>query len=139
MQLLIPQVNTRHFPLTRQLLQSYLPSIFRSTCYNDEDLPFHQEVACTELGHLFEHIMLEYLCILQLENGLDTASYEGQTNWNWIRDPRGTFHITIHTTEEEIPIFKEALTQTIRLMNILLDDKTDLSSPLPIPLKTTRQ
>ena len=139
MRLLIPHVNTRHFPHTSQLLQSYLPSIFRSSCYNDEELPFPKEVVSTELGHLFEHILLEYLCILQLESGLDTASYEGRTNWNWVRDPRGTFHITIHTNEEEIPIFKEALTRTMTLMNIILDENSDLSTTLPIPSTTTRQ
>lgn len=139
MRLLIPHVNTKHFPSTSQLLQSYLPSIFRSSCYNDEELSFPQEVVSTELGHLFEHILLEYLCIIQLENGLNTATYEGRTNWNWVRDPRGTFHITIHTSKEEIPIVKDALTRTMRLMNIILDDNPDLSSLLPIPSKTTRQ
>ncbi|MEK7605326.1 MAG: hypothetical protein AAB478_02255 [Patescibacteria group bacterium] len=137
MQLLIPQVSTRYFPLTSQLLLLYLPSIFRSSCYNDDKLPFPQEVTRTELGHLFEHILLEYLCIVQLERGLDTATYEGRTNWNWVRDPRGTFHITIHTTEEEIPVFRQALTRTMTLMNIILGE-SDLASSLTIPSQTTR-
>ena len=138
MQLHIPHVTTRHFPMTKPLLELYVPSIFRSICYNDDKLPFHKEVARTELGHLFEHILLEYLCIIKLESGLDTATYEGVTDWNWIRDPKGTFRITIHMIEDEVILFTEALTRTITLMNIILTKDKAIQSPLPIPAGTTR-
>lgn len=120
MKLLIPEVNTTKFPETSLLLKSFLPSIFHSTCYNDEGLGFMEEVKCTEVGHLFEHILLEYLCLQKLERGFDTASYEGVTNWNWIQEPRGTFHITITATYEDFQYFKIALEQTIKLTNVIL-------------------
>lgn len=120
MKLLIPQVTTRDFPQTVALLRSFLPSIFRSSCYNDDQLQFEDEVKKTEVGHLFEHILLEYLCLQKLERGFDDAMYEGVTDWNWMRDPRGTFHITITATQEEFEIFSSALQQTIQLTNIIL-------------------
>ena len=120
MKLLIPQVNTRDFPYTTEHLKLTLPSIFRSMCYNDDSLTFEHEVKQTEVGHLFEHILLEYLCLLKLERGFPSATYEGVTNWNWIRDPRGTFHITIKASKKDYALFSEALQKTISLMNIIL-------------------
>lgn len=138
MKLLIPEVNTSYFPQTHQLLQLYLPTIFKSACYNDEHLPFAKEVARTELGHLFEHILLEYLCIIQLENGLDYASYEGVTNWDWTHDPKGTFHITIHAKSEELERLTIAVERTVQLMNIILNKNQNIVDTLPIPSHTTR-
>lgn len=138
MKLLIPEVNTSYFPQTHKLLQLYLPTIFKSACYNDEHLPFAKEVARTELGHLFEHILLEFLCIIQLENGLDYASYEGVTNWDWTHDPKGTFHITIKARSEELEILTSAVERTVRLMNIILTKDQAISDPLPISSQTTR-
>lgn len=120
MKLLIPQVTTRDFPQTVKLLKSFLPSIFRSSCYNDDELQFKDEVIQTEVGHLFEHILLEYLCLQKLDRGFNNAVYEGVTDWNWMRDPRGTFHITITATQEEFELFSSALQQTIKLTNIIL-------------------
>lgn len=138
MRLLIPEVNTKEFPLTHQILSVYLPSIFKSICYNEDHLPFAEEVAKTEVGHLFEHILLEYLCIIQLENGLDSATYEGVTNWNWVRDPKGTFHITIRAKAHELDILSQALERTITLTNIILSKEQSVTAPLPIPSQTTR-
>lgn len=138
MRLLIPEVNTKAFPMTRQILGVYLPSIFTSICYNDDHLPFSEEVAETEVGHLFEHILLEYLCIIKLENGLDAATYEGVTDWNWIRDPKGTFHITIKAESDALDILNDALTRTITLTNIILTKNQTVNAPLPIPAQTTR-
>lgn len=131
MQLLIPQVNTKDFPLTQQLLQLYLPSIFRSTCYNEDNLPFHKEVTQTEVGHLFEHILLEYLCIVQLENGLEEATYEGVTDWNWVREPQGSFHITINTEADDLDILHQALDRSITLMNVILTGNQTMNAEPP--------
>ncbi|HVZ58880.1 MAG TPA: hypothetical protein VG935_03980 [Patescibacteria group bacterium] len=128
--LLIPQISTADFPMTYELLKLYLPSIFRCTCYNDDHVPFAQEVTQTELGHLFEHILLEYLCMIKLENGLDQAEYEGRTDWNWIRDPRGTFHIVIQAKSEEIIVLQEALNRTMKLMNVILSTSSSLKTSM---------
>jgi len=138
MKLLIPELTTRYFPQTHKLLGLYLPTIFKSACYNDEHLSFPQEVACTELGHLFEHILLEYLCIIKLESGLEYASFEGVTNWDWTKDPMGTFYITVNTKYQELEVLSSAVDKTVTLMNIILSKNKDYSSLLSIPGIITR-
>ena len=120
MTLTIPTVNTRHIPSTFGILNKSLPSIFQSMCFNDEKLPFSTEVKATEVGHLFEHILLEYLCEEKSALGYKDVEYSGETKWNWREDPRGTFHITISSTENDLDIFQPALTKTILLVNKIL-------------------
>ena len=138
MTLHIPEVNTRDFPQTNNILKLYLPTILRSTCYNEDHLPFHKEVSRTEIGHLFEHILLEFLCIIKLEKGYNFVSYEGVTDWNWIRDPKGTFHITIKANSEELDILSEALDRSMSLLNGILSKEETIMLPLKILQTSTR-
>lgn len=114
-----PVVNTTSLPSTHRMLKSYLPTILASQCFNDAELPFSEEVCQTEIGHLFEHILLEYLCELKLKKGYDEAIYAGRTKWNWDEDPFGTFHILINTNNEDVDILPAALRKTIDLMKII--------------------
>ena len=93
MDLLYNQINTKEIPFIEDLLKENLPSVLAATCYNDLDLPFDEEVRNTEIGHLFEHILLEYLCQNRLAKGAKRATFSGRTKWNWTRDPFGRFHI----------------------------------------------
>lgn len=138
MKMHIPQVTTSDFPQTRNFLKLYLPTILQSTCYNDEHLPFEIEVSKTEIGHLFEHILLEFLCILRIEMGYKKAVYEGVTDWNWIREPRGTFHITIKASSQELEMLSEAMNRTIILINAILSKEENISITLPMPASTQR-
>jgi hypothetical protein len=138
MKMHIPQVNTSEFPQTRNILKLYLPTILESTCYNEEQLPFYKEVSKTEIGHLFEHILLEYLCLVKLENGYDSVCYEGVTDWNWLRDPKGTFHITIKANNEELDILSLALERSMILTNAILSQEETISLDLQTPQITTR-
>ncbi len=88
-------IRTQNLIHNERLLQLYLPSIFKCTCYNDYNAPFSQELKDTELGHLFEHILLEYLCIQKLKGRTGKAVFCGRTSWNWQRDPRGVYHQSI--------------------------------------------
>lgn len=120
MMMLTDPVNTAEFPYTFDLLQNYLPSVLTTECFNDQNLPFCQEVKNTELGHLFEHILLEYMCQLKIAKGHRSAAYAGRTRWNWKRDPRGLFHIHISCSLKDADIFPLALDKTINLMKIIL-------------------
>jgi len=125
MQLLNNEVNTSTIPATVHLLQMHLPSVLRTTCYNDNDIPFHIEVKQTEIGHLFEHILLEYLCQLKIAKGFRRATFSGRTRWNWIKDPRGKFHIRVTCGAKDSGIFPLAIKKTIRLMKIILQSGED--------------
>lgn len=133
MKLLIPTVNTKDMPWTYPMLEKYLPSALRSTCFNEEKLPFAVEVRRTEIGHLFEHILLEYLCQEKLLKGYDKAIFSGNTQWNWRRDPRGMFHIYINLHYSDADIFPEALEKSIALAKMILRNEAEQSyNPYPL-------
>lgn len=115
-------VNTKEVPSTYKFLQNLLPSVLRSTCYNRENLPFFEEVKKTELGHLYEHILLEYLCKLKIQKGFKKAVFKGKTHWNWSKDPMGTFHITATSGKNDADILNEAVKQANDLMSLLLKE-----------------
>jgi hypothetical protein len=119
MQLLSNQINTATIPQIVKLLKLHLPTVLLTKCYNEENLPFALEVKNTETGHLFEHILLEYLCQLKIAKGCRSASYVGRTRWNWVRDPKGRFHISLSCGINDADILPQAVEKTIHLMKIL--------------------
>lgn len=131
MQLIGTTVNTRSIPTVYSVLKKLLPSVLSSTCFNDDNLPFAIEVKSTEIGHLFEHILLEYLCLARLSQGAGSAVYSGNTRWNWHKDPRGTFHILITSGMKDTEIFEEALIKTIQLTKFLMAGVTIQKGHIP--------
>lgn len=118
-----PIVNTYQLPLTPYILEKTLPSILESRCYNDFNLPFHIEVKKTELGHLFEHIMLEYICQAKLLKGKRAVSVSGITDWNWRVERFGTFNITIKIGLQDFDVFYDSLQKSIELFQIIMNQK----------------
>lgn len=120
-------INTARIPSIVDLLQFYLPNVLRTQCFNDEGLPFEIEVKNTEMGHLFEHILLEYLCQLKIAKGYQSASFAGRTKWNWIKDPKGKFHISLNCGTKDKDILHPAISKTISLMKIVLQSNRYVS------------
>ncbi|HSX08815.1 MAG TPA: hypothetical protein VLF93_01555 [Candidatus Saccharimonadales bacterium] len=114
------QINTNEIPFLTDLLKEHLPTVLQTICYNDLNLPFDQEVKNTEIGHLFEHILLEYLCQHKLAKGARRATYAGRTTWNWVRDPFGRFYIHLTCGKKDADILPLAIEQTVGLMKIIL-------------------
>jgi hypothetical protein len=137
MQLLKQIVNTRDLPDTYAVLKRMLPTVLQSQCFNDQKIPFSREVKSTELGHLFEHILLEYLCLQKMAQGCRSATFNGVTNWNWKKDKWGTFHIMVDAGYKDLPIFSRAMEKTIHLMHILLEQSAQQHSLSPIPTMVT--
>ena len=133
MRLFISEVNTNAFPQTHELLSQYLPTIFKHKCFNYSHQPFSKEVKKTEIGHLFEHILLENICILKFKKGNKDIKIKGVTDWNWYKDSIGTFHIDINYAVDDVKLFNEALKKTIQLTQIIL------SSPLITPKTSTER
>lgn len=123
MQLSTGFVNTRHIPHTYSYLAKNLPSVLNTECFNENKFSFKKEVRDTELGHLFEHILLDIICALKVEQGYDDAVYNGVTNWNWKKDPYGMFRISIDTGYDEEPLFHMAIKRTIEVFEELLTVK----------------
>lgn len=126
MKLFTNYVSTQSLPNTHTTLERFLPSILESKCFNDENLSFDQEVKSTEIGHLFEHILLEYLSKLKSFYDNENIAFSGITTWDWTRDEHGVFHIKISAGAREAHIFEEALEKSIELVNKIV--KTHLSS-----------
>lgn len=112
--------TTHEIPGTIAVLETLLPRIFRHKCFNSGKLAFKKEAANTELGHLFEHILLEFLCINKFKEGQIDFNLKGLTEWNWLQDPRGIFYISLNTRREDIFVLQQALLQTQNLMEIIL-------------------
>lgn len=120
MEVFSPILNTREIPETYTTLEQELPSIFTSRCFNENNFPFDEEVNQTEIGHLFEHIILEYLCLLKIEKGAGEAVFSGETNWNWEREKRGIFHIQIHIGQKDNELIVAAIQKSIVLLEFIM-------------------
>lgn len=129
MMMLSEPLNTADMPYTVEILKNFLPSVLTTECFNDQNLPFAKEVKRTEIGHLFEHILLEYMCQLKITKGYRSAVFAGRTRWNWERDPRGMFHISINCTKKDNEILTDAIEMTIVLMKILLHFNSSYTLP----------
>lgn len=129
--------TTASLPMTKSVLQLYLPHVLETECFNEERLPFALEVKRTELGHLFEHILLEYLCEFKIAKGHRKAMFAGRTKWNWLKDPRGTFHIYLNCGKKDADILLPAVEKTIELMKRILEtDTTKLSTKRRLRVET---
>ncbi len=122
-------LTTGSFPHARKILKKSLPSIFRSKCFNPENLSFYKESAKTELGHLFEHILLEYMSLIKIPY-VSQISYSGRTFWDKDKTT-GQFRVEITCSLPDWPIFVKALSKSIKLMDLILKN--------PVPPKIWRQ
>jgi hypothetical protein len=131
-------INTNDMPATFNILKALLPSVLLTECFNDQNLPFHQEVRNTEIGHLFEHILLEYMCQLKIARGHKSAVYAGRTRWNWKKDPRGLFHIQINCPLKDAEILPIAIKKTILLMKLILKSNSQKTRNYTLVFPETR-
>ncbi len=111
---------TSSLPATHTLLSQLEPRILQSKCFNSKKLPFTKEVKKTETAHLFEHILLEYLCQEQVAAGKKCVKFSGWTSWNWKKDARGIFHITISGNKTNDDQFIHAISRSILLFETIL-------------------
>lgn len=100
-----------------------MPSIFNSRCFNEEYLPFCQEVRHTEIGHLFEHILLEYLSQIKFEQDRQKVIYSGTTAWDWEKYGAGVFLIKIDAGQKDVKIVKIALEKSVYLLSKIMDSQ----------------
>jgi hypothetical protein len=114
-------VYTADYPELKTVLSKYLPTIYNSECFNEKNFSFSEESKNTEAGHLFEHILLEFLCIEKVKEGCEEATFEGKTSWNWSEDKPGTFHINVKVGLEDLEVFSKALKESLGLFQKIID------------------
>ena len=119
------QLYSSQIPELAGKLLVTLPSLREHLCTNRSGLPFTDELQDTELGHVFEHVMLAVLH----QRGL---AARGQTTWNWNRDPIGTYHVTISTGKRLLVKESMLIAQAI-LTNALLGPAIRFHLPSKAP------
>lgn len=72
-----------------------LPGLANHRCFNDAGRTFAEEIADTEVPHLFEHVVLE----LMAEAG-SPRSLKGETAWDFKRDGRGVFRVSLEYDDD---------------------------------------
>ncbi|MBN1192901.1 MAG: hypothetical protein JXA36_04325 [Coriobacteriia bacterium] len=72
-----------------------LPGLARHRCFNDDGRTFAEELADTEVPHLFEHVVLE----LMAGSG-SPRSLKGETFWDFKRDGRGVFRVSLEYDDD---------------------------------------
>ncbi len=89
-------LSTIDIPSTSQFLLQNYPTVLQTQCFNPQNLPFSQEIHNTEIGHLFEHILIQLLIDIHVQKSPNISlDINGVTSWNWTQEPRGIFHINI--------------------------------------------
>jgi len=91
--------TTAHTPHLPDALLRLLPGLADHDCQNGTDRPFEEELRCTEVPHLLEHVVLELQSLAQQHDRLC-----GETEWNWRREPRGTFHVQVEYENEQLAL-----------------------------------
>lgn len=127
---------TTTLPRTAEVLEALEPRVLESKCFNYRRVPFSEEVKKTEIAHLFEHIVLEYLCQESLATGPKRVHFSGLTSWNWHRESRGVFHIKINGTKIENNVFSQALSRSIALFDTILSTSQETFA---IPVINSKQ
>jgi len=72
-----------------------LPGLASHRCLNDDGRPFAEELADTEVPHLFEHVVLELMAVAG-----SPRSLKGETAWDFRRDGRGVFRVSLEYDDD---------------------------------------
>lgn len=122
MQLSGPVINTKFLPSTLSFLLREFPEVLGTECFNENNLAFKDEVVRTEVGHLFEHMVLEELCALKVAHGQKCAVHSGTTSWNWETESVGVFHITIDSGNPDSELLERAIIKGIHITEALYQE-----------------
>lgn len=123
-----PISNSSLLPSMTTTFDHLLPEIYEAECDNPSNLSFKTEMLQTETAHLFEHILLEYLCKEQLASGKLYADYSGRTFWNANQKIVEKAIILIQKHREHSQLFYQALLKSCLLLDTILATDFDYSS-----------
>lgn len=109
-------VYTSYYPHMYKVLLKEIPDVLRTECFNENNLSFKQEVLNTELGHLFEHILIQKMSDIKMEKG-EYTTFDGRTSWDWKANSYGTYNIWLNLVVGDRIDFNKALFETIEIFN----------------------
>lgn len=122
MRLFSSHLTTRTLPKTLNILKALAPTVLRTRCHNNLHLPFKKEVIDTEIGHLFEHLIIDQMsrCCS------DDRTFYGVTEWNWHEHPRGTFKITLSVGNRDQKLLYNAIAWSYNVLEQVLNSTPTL-------------
>jgi len=112
--------HTAQAPHLSRGLFRLLPGLASHTCHNDAGQPFKKEARYTEIPHIFEHLLLE---LQRQAQHADDLTLRGTTEWNWLREPHGRFHVFVEYENQLLAV--GVITLAERILASL--DRRDLS------------
>lgn len=112
--------STSQFPALQSDMRTLLPEILVAECDNPNKLPFYEEMQSTQTAHLYEHMVLEYLCKLKLKKGAREASYEGRTFWDATQPTGEESTIAVSRQGESKSQFLQAVRLSSQLLTTLI-------------------
>lgn len=120
--------STKYFPLTLNYLKENYPQVLNTLCFNYQSQPFTKEVTNTELGHLFEHLLIAKIYDLKVQGGERNFVVQGRTRWDWEKGERGDFDIVIVWDNKCMEVFNKAITETVILMEKIISTMSTKNS-----------
>lgn len=115
-----PIVHTSFLPRTLEVLQKRVPTIFDNKCYNGNGFSFGKESGSTEVGHLFEHLIIENLKLIAIKK-CGKGDFKGETSWDWAKEKRGVFNIVVYSDGGLKKIFPIAFKKAVEVMEEIFD------------------
>lgn len=115
-----PLIHTSALPITEAFLAQEIASIFGNQCFNGKNKSFRAEASSTEIGHLFEHLILEYIKLLA-EKVYGGVCVSGETIWNWKEMGYGTFLIKIDFGQNYRGCIEDAILNAAKLLDKLYE------------------
>lgn len=88
-------MRTSSIPGLAERALEILPTLERHLCDNPASRPFAEEIADTEIPHLFEHVIMEIMALAGSPRTL-----RGQTRWDFRRDGRGVFRVSVEYDDD---------------------------------------
>lgn len=110
-------VRTGSCPALQGYLSENLPGILHTPCFNGKNLSFYDEVVNTEVGHLFEHIILEHYSLYSFRQiHVGDMVMKGKTQWDWNKDPEGLFHIYMYADSMDRAVMRDIVKKSINFL-----------------------
>ncbi len=119
---LTPVLRTGFLPATLAILKEQLPGVLATKCHNDGGWGFEREVEDTEIGHLFEHILIQNISEFRESYLMEDSKITGETQWDWTRDAKGIFNIRICSESPYDQVLTEAIEKSISIVNLILSE-----------------
>jgi hypothetical protein len=100
-----------------------LPTLEMHWCDNPSGRPFAEEIADTEVPHLFEHVIME---IMALSGSPRTL--KGKTRWDFKRDGKGVFRVSVEYDDDLVCLGSIKLANQVMQHLLGAGDAPDVAS-----------